>query len=159
MAITTTLDQYIREKSRFDFTDIFGKGRIRKAMYEYHDLKKRTSEELERNKTIMYSQAQSVTDLVGKIRVLEEENTYLKNYIRESDSSKNSLLAKKVKAENLAEKYHEESLSLAKKNGTLVERIAKMEKDYKELSEVHENLLEKIKNTPDPNQLEIEGLV
>lgn len=159
MAITTTLDQYIREKSRFDFTDIFGKGRIRKAMYEYHDLKKRTSEELERNKIIMYSQAQSVTDLVGKIRVLEEENAYLKNYIRESDSSKNSLLAKKVKAENLAEKYHEESLSLAKKNGTLVERIAKMEKDYKELSEVHENLLEKIKNTPDPNQLEIEGLV
>lgn len=159
MAITTTLDQYIREKSRFDFTDIFGKGRIRKAMYEYHDLKKRTSEELERNKIIMYSQAQSVTDLVGKIRVLEEENAYLKNYIRESDSSKNSLLAKKVKAENLAEKYHEESLSLAEKNGTLVERIAKMEKDYKELSEVHENLLKIIKNTPDPNQLEIEGLV
>ena len=128
-------------------------------MYEYNDLKKRTSEELEKNKTIMYAQAQSVTDLVGKIRALEEENTYLKNYIRESDSSKNSLLAKKVKAENLAEKYHEESLSLAKKNGTLSERIAKMEKDYQELSEIHENLVENIKNTPDPNQLMIEDLL
>lgn len=159
MAITKTLDQYIHDKSKFDITDIFGQGRIRKAMYEYNDLKKRTSEELEKNKTIMYAQAQSVTDLVGKIRALEEENTYLKNYIRESDSSKNSLLAKKVKAENLAEKYHEESLSLAKKNGTLSERIAKMEKDYQELSEIHENLVENIKNTPDPNQLMIEDLL
>ncbi len=159
MAITKTLDQYIHDKSKFDFTDIFGKGRIRKAMYEYHDLKKRTSEELEKNKTIMYAQAQSVTDLVGKIRGLEEENAYLKSYIRETDASKNSLLAKKVKAENLAEKYHQESLKLAEKNGTLVEKIAKLEKDYKELSEVHEDLLEKIKNTPDPNQLMIEDLL
>ena len=159
MAITKTLDQYIHDKSKFDFTDIFGKGRIRKALYEYHDLKKRTSEELEKNKTIMYAQAQSVTDLVGKIRVLEEENVYLKNYIRESDSSKNSLLTKKVKAENLAEKYHQESLTLAEKNGTLTEKIAKMEQEYKELSEMHEILLEKIKNNPDPNQLVIEDLL
>ena len=159
MAITKTLDQYISEKSRFDLTDIFGKGRIRKAMYEYHDLKKRTSEELEKNKTIMYAQAQSVTDLVGKIRGLEEENAYLKSYIRETDASKNSLLDKKVKAEKLAEKYHQEALTLAEKNGTLVERIAKLEKDYQEMSEVHDSLLEKIKNSPDPNQLEIEGLV
>lgn len=159
MAITKTLDQYIHDKSKFDFTDIFGKGRIRKALYEYHDLKKRTSDELEKNKTIMYAQAQSVTDLVGKIRGLEEENAYLKSYIRETDASKNGLLAKKVKAENLAEKYHQESLKLAEKNGTLVEKIAKLEKDYKELSEVHEDLLEKIKNTPDPNQLMIEDLL
>lgn len=159
MAITKTLDQYISEKSKFDLTDIFGKGRIRKAMYEYHDLKKRTSEELEKNKTIMYAQAQSVTDLVGKIRGLEEENAYLKSYIRETDTSKNSLLAKKVKAENLAEKYHQEALTLAEKNGTLVERIAKLERDYQELSEVHDGLIEKIKNTPDPNQLMIEDLL
>jgi predicted RNase H-like nuclease (RuvC/YqgF family) len=159
MAITKTLDQYISEKSKFDLTDIFGKGRIREAMYEYHDLKKRTSEELEKNKTIMYAQAQSVTDLVGKIRGLEEENAYLKSYIRETDTSKNSLLEKKVKAENLAEKYHEEALTLAEKNGTLLERIAKLEKDYQELSEVHDGLIEKIKNTPDPNQLMIEDLL
>lgn len=159
MAITKTLDQYIHDKSKFDITDIFGKGRIRKAMYEYHDLKKRTEEELERNKVIMYSQAQSVTDLVGKVRELEEENAYLKSYIRESDTTKESLLAKKVKAENLAEKYHQESLTLTEKNGTLVEKISQMEQAYKELSEVHEKLLSSIKNTPDPNQLEIEGLV
>lgn len=159
MAITKTLDQYIHDKSKFDFTDIFGKGRIRKALYEYYDLKKRTSEELEKNKTIMYAQAQSVTDLVGKIRGLEEENAYLKSYIRETDASKNSLLIKKVKAENLAERYHQESLKLAEKNGTLVEKIAKLEKDYKELSEVHETLLEKIKNTPDLNRLMIEDLL
>lgn len=159
MAITKTLDQYIHDKSKFDFTDIFGKGRIRKAMYEYHDLKRRYEDEREKTKTIMYAQAQSVTDLVGKIRMLEEENTYLKSYIRETDASKNSLLAKKVKAENLAEKYHQEALTLAEKNGTLVEKIAKLEKDYQELSEVHDGLIEKFRNTPDPNQLETEGLV
>ena len=159
MAITRSLEVYIKDKTRFDPSDIFGKGRIRKLCYEYQDLKERSARKIDEQQTIMHAQAQSVTKLLGNISTLEDENAYLKRYIKDSDATKNSLLAKKVKAENLAQQYHEEALSLAEKNGTLVERIAKLEQDYKELSEVHEKLLENIKNTPDPNQLEIEGLV
>lgn len=159
MAITRSLEVYIKDKTRFDPSDIFGKGRIRKLCYEYQDLKERSARKIDEQQTIMHAQAQSVAKLLGNISALEDENAYLKRYIKESDASKNSLLAKKVKAENLAEKYQEENQSLTDKNATLVARIYKMEKDYKELSEVHEKLLESLKNAPDPNQLEIEGLV
>ena len=159
MAITRSLEVYIKDKTRFDPSDIFGKGRIRKLCYEYQDLKERSTRKIDEQRTIMHAQAQSVTKLLGNISALEDENAYLKRYIKESDATKNSLLAKKVKAENLAQQYHEEALSLAEKNGTLVERIAKLEQDYKELSEVHEKLLGSLKNASDPNQLEIEGLV
>ena len=159
MAITRSLEMYIKDKTKFDPSDIWGKGRIRKLIYEYQDLKERSARKIDEQQTIMHAQAQSVTKLLGNISALEEENAYLKRYIKESDASKNSLLAKKVKAENLAEKYQEEIQALTDKNTTLVARIYKMEQDYKELSEVHESLLEGIKNAPDPNQLEIEGLV
>lgn len=159
MALTRSLEMYIKDKTRFDPSDILGKGRIRKLIYEYQDLKERSARKIDEQQTIMHAQAQSVTKLLGNLSALEDENKYLKSYIKESDVTKNSLLAKKVKAENLAQQYHEEALSLAEKNGTLVEKIAKLEQDYKELSEVHEKLLESIKNTPDPNQLEIEGIL
>lgn len=159
MALTRSLEMYIKDKTRFDLSDILGKGRIRKLIFEYQDLKERSARKIDEQQTIMHAQAQSVTKLLGNLSSLEDENKYLKSYIKESDATKNSLLAKKVKAENLAQQYHEEALSLAEKNGTLVEKIAKLEQDYKELSEVHEKLLESIKNTPDPNQLEIEGIL
>lgn len=159
MALTRSLEMYIKDKTRFDPNDILGKGRIRKLIFEYQDLKERSARKIDEQQTIMHAQAQSVTKLLGNLSALEDENKYLKSYIKESDATKNSLLAKKVKAENLAQQYHEEALSLAEKNGTLVEKIKQMEKDYEELSQVHEKLLTSIKNTPDPNQLEIEGLV
>ena len=159
MALTRSLEMYIKDKTRFDPSDIWGKGRIRKLIFEYQDLKERSARKIDEQQTIMHAQAQSVTKLLGNISALEDENKYLKSYIKESDATKNSLLAKKVKAENLAQQYHEEALSLAEKNGTLVEKIKQLEKDYEELSQVHENLLSSIKNNPDLNQLEIEGLV
>lgn len=159
MALTRSLEMYIKDKTRFDPSDILGKGRIRKLIFEYQDLKERSARKIDEQQTIMHAQAQSVTKLLGNISALEDENTYLKRYIKESDVSKSSLLAKKVQAENLAEKCQEEIQSLTDKNATLAAKIYKMEQDYKELSEVHEKLLESIKNTPDPNQLEIEGLL
>ena len=159
MAVTRSLEVYIKDKTRFDPSDIFGKGRIRKLCYEYQDLKERSARKIDEQQTIMHAQAQSVTKLLGNINALEDENAYLKRYIKESDATKENLLRKKREADMALRECQDALDQLAEKNGTLVERIAKLEQDYKELSEVHEKLLESIKNTPDPNQLEIEGIL
>lgn len=158
MAVTRSLEMYIKDKTRFDPSDIFGKGRIRKLCYEYQDLKERSARKIDEQQTIMHAQAQSVTKLLGNINALEDENAYLKRYIKESDVTKENLQRKKREADMALRECQLDRDALAEKNGTLVEKIAKLEQDYKELSEVHEKLLESIKNTPDPNQLEIEGI-
>ena len=158
MAATRSLEMYIKDKTRFDPSDIFGKGRIRKLCYEYQDLKERSARKIDEQQTIMHAQAQSVTKLLGNISALEDENAYLKRYIKESDVTKENLQRKKREADMALRECQLVRDTLAEKNGTLVEKIAKLEQDYKELSEVHEKLLESIKNTPDPNQLEIEGI-
>lgn len=151
MAITKTLDQYIHDKSKFDFTDIFGKGRIRKAMYEYHDLKRRSEDEREKAKTIMYAQAQSVTDLVGKIRDLENENKSLKDYIRVNDSAKNHLWEKKNEADKLIEQYSEQIKKYEDENTMLRAKLQLLQGDFDELSKLHEKLVSELNEHPDRN--------
>lgn len=159
MALTRSLEMYIKDKTRFDPSDIFGKGRIRKLIFEYQDLKERSARKIDEQQTIMHAQAQSVTKLLGNISALEDENAYLKRYIKESDATKENLQRKKHEADIALRTCQLDRDAIVEKNQTLVDRIAKLEQDYKELSEVHEKLLESIKNTPDPNQLEIEDLV
>lgn len=151
MAITKTLDQYIHDKSKFDFTDIFGKGRIRKAMYEYYDLKKHTKDELEKNKLIMYSQAQSVTDLVAKVRSLEDENKYLKDYIRVNDGAKNNLWEKKNAAEKTIEDQSSQIEKLEDENTMLSAKLQLLQGDFDELSKLHEKLVSELNEHPDRN--------
>lgn len=107
--MTKTLEQQIRQRSRFQLTDAFGKGRIRNLMYEYDCLRTRKNKEINWLKDITVHQAEAVTSMVIRSNQLEQENAMLRKCIKEGDEARKSL-AKKL------------SMSEA--------RLAELEQDY-----------------------------
>lgn len=132
------LDRRIRRHTRFDITDIFGKGRIRKLMYEYDNLKWTYQKEVEHDSEIINGQAAAVTAVVEKLTAAEKEIEYLKAYIRESDSAKQNMQKNRMDAERRVSK-------LADENDELKTELAKLNAEHHDLINLHEKLLELIK--------------
>ena len=131
-----SLEIRIRNYSMFDFTDIFGKNRIRKLMFEYDDLATRHKEEKARMNDIIKSQAEAVTKMVCKTGKLEDEVEYLKGYIQESDAAKCNLQQNKMSANRRIQELTEENIRLKSDVKTLKE-------DYTDLNARYEELLRK----------------
>ena len=139
------LERYIRQNSAFDPTDVFGKGRIRKLIFEYDDLKRRAQREIKTYKETMVSQANAVTLMVGKVEALEKENAYLKSYIRESDAAKINLQQNRIAAESKKTTAEQQVEALTDENVKLKAELSILREDYRELSDLHEELLKRIK--------------
>ena len=137
------LDRYIKSKAAFDLSDPFGKGRIRKLIYEYEQLRHKCKKEIESLRNTVTSQANSVTMMVGKLNSLEKEKAYLENYIRESDATKVNLQNRRIDADKKAEE-------LIAENAKLKGELSILREDYRQLYDMHEALLETIrKERPD----------
>ena len=128
-----SLEIRIRNYSMFDFTDIFGKNRIRKLMFEYDDLATRHKEERARMNDIIKSQAEAVTKMVCKTGKLEDEVEYLKGYIQESDAAKCNLQQNKMNANRRIQELTEENIRLKSDVKTLKEDYADLNARYEEL--------------------------
>lgn len=132
-----SLDKFIKRKAAFDPTDIFGKGRIRKLIYEYEDLKWRYKKELGAYRQTTVSQANAVTMMVEKLSKMEKENAYLKSYIKESDATKINLQQNRMAANKQVEE-------LADENAKLKAELSLLREDYRQLADVHETLMQVI---------------
>lgn len=115
--MTKTLEQQIRQRSRFQFTDAFGKGRIRNLMYEYDCLRTRKNKEIAWLKEITINQAEAVTSMVIKTNQLEHENAMLLEAVKSGDEARKSL---------------------AKKLAVSEARLAELERDYLDLKSKEE---------------------
>lgn len=134
--MTKNLETRIRSYSMFDITDMFGKSRIRRLMFEYNDLVNRYKEEKAHLNEIIKSQAEAVTKMVCKTSKLEDEVEYLKGYIQESDAAKCNLQQNKMSANRRIQELSEE-------NDRLKENMAHIKEDYKDLNSRYETLLRK----------------
>ena len=110
--MTKTLEQQIRQRSRFQFTDAFGKGRIRNLMYEYDCLRIRKNKEIAWLKEITIHQAEAVTSMVIRTNQLEHENAMLRDAVKNGDEARKNL---------------------AKKLAMSEARLAELERDYLDL--------------------------
>lgn len=97
--MTKTLEEQIRNRAKFQFTDAFGKGRIRNLMYEYDCLRTRKNKEINRLKDITVHQAEAVTSMVIRAHQLEKENAMLRECIQKSDEVRKDLAKKLAIAE------------------------------------------------------------
>lgn len=145
--MTEELNRFIKRQTRFDPTDIFGKARIRKLIYEYDQLHKSADSEAARIREIMEKQAECVAAVIEENRKLRDDNEYYQKYIKTSDEVKSGLIAKKMEAEKTIAKLEETIQELCDKNATLVGKITVLETDYKELSDIHESLITKIEKS------------
>ena len=142
--MTEELNRFIKQQTRFDPTDIFGKARIRKLIYEYDQLHKSKDDEVSRIREIMEKQAECVASIIDENQKLRADNAYFQKYIKTSDEVKDGLVSKKMQAEKTIAKLEQTIQELCDKNATLVAKIAVLETDYKELSDIHESLITKI---------------
>lgn len=124
--MTKNLEQQIRQRSKFQFTDILGKGRIRNLMYEYDCLRDRKNAEILRLKQITLSQSAAVTEMVMRVSELEKENKLLRGYTVESDRAKKNMLDKYLQSESKLSKVSEDF-------GTLSEKYEQLKQDHEEL--------------------------
>lgn len=145
--MTEELNRFIKQQTRFDPTDIFGKARIRKLIYEYDQLHQSTDSEKARIREIMEKQAECVAAVIEENHKLRADNEYFQKYIKTSDDVKSSLMKRKMEAEKTIAKLEETIQELCDKNSTLVGKIAVLETDYKELSDIHESLITKIEKS------------
>lgn len=113
--MTKELEQQIKKRARFQFTDAFGKWRIRNLMYEYDCMRKRKNAEIERLNQITIHQAEAVTAMVIRTSELEKENVMLRRCVKEGDEARKSLARKLAMAESeivaLKNKYGMEDAS------------------------------------------------
>ena len=120
--MTQELERQIQQRTKFQFTDPLGKGRIRNLMWEYDCLRRRKNDEIEGLKDIAVRQAEAVTSMVIRANKLEKENEMLREAIRKSDEVRKNLAKKlsiveseKVSLEmdylNLKNKYELEDAS------------------------------------------------
>ena len=108
--MTKTLEQEIKKRSKFQFTDPLGKGRIRNLMYEYDCLRTKKNKEINWLKDITVRQAEAVTSMVIRTEMLEKQNAKLRKCIEEGDNARKSLASKLAIAEaKLAARMEEES--------------------------------------------------
>lgn len=109
------LEVRIKENTRIQLTDLFGKGRIRKQMYEYDCMKTRKNEEIATLKDISIRQAEAVTSMVIRSAELEKENAMLRRCVKEGDEARKNLAKKLSVAESkiaaLTSKYGTEEAS------------------------------------------------
>lgn len=124
--MTKNLEQQIRQRSKFQFTDILGKGRIRNLMYEYDCLRDRKNAEILRLKQITLSQSAAVTEMVMRVSELEKENKLLRGYTVESDRAKKNMLDKYLQSESKLSKVSEDF-------DTLSEKYEQLKRDHDEL--------------------------
>lgn len=104
-----SLEDRIKENTKIQLTDLFGKGRIRKQMWEYDTMKNNKNREIERLQIIAASQSKAVNAMVIRTEQLEKENAMLRGYIAESDKAKRNILKRLSIAEaKLAKKDNEE---------------------------------------------------
>lgn len=104
-----SLEDRIRENTKIQLGDLFGKGRIRKQMWEYDTMKTNKNREIERLQIIAASQSKAVNAMVIRTEQLEKENAMLRSYIAESDKVKRDILKRLSIAEaKLAKKGNEE---------------------------------------------------
>lgn len=94
-----SLEDRIRENTKIQLTDLFGKGRIRKQMWEYDTMKANKNREIERLQIIAASQSKAVNAMVIRTEQLEKENAMLRGYISESDKVKRDILKRLAIAE------------------------------------------------------------
>ena len=97
--MTKTLEQEIKKRSKFQFTDPLGKGRIRNLVFEYDCLRDRKNTEINWLKDITVRQAEAVTSMVLRTAALEKENAKLRKCIEEGDRARKSLANKLALAE------------------------------------------------------------
>ena len=107
MAYVKTLEDRIRENTKIQLTDLFGKGRIRKQMWEYDTMKNNKNREIERLQIIAASQSKAVNAMVIRTEQLEKENAMLRGYIAESDKVKRDILKRLSIAEAKVAKLKE----------------------------------------------------
>lgn len=109
--MTKTLEQEIKKRARFQFTDPLGKGRIRNLVYEYDCLRTRKNKEIDWLKDITVHQAEAVTSMVIRTAALEKENAMLRKCIEEGDKARKNLARKLAVAEalNCAKKMEDAS--------------------------------------------------
>ena len=87
-----SLEDRIKENTKIQLGDLFGKGRIRKQMWEYDTMKTNKNREIERLQIIAASQSKAVNAMVIRTEQLEKENAMLRSYIAESDKVKRDIL-------------------------------------------------------------------
>ena len=97
--MTKTLEQEIKNRTKFQFTDPLGKGRIRNLMFEYDALRTRKTKEINWLKDVTVKQAEAVTSMVIRTNKLEQENAMLKRCVEEGDKARKNLANKLAIAE------------------------------------------------------------
>lgn len=144
------LDRYIKSKTAFDPSDPLGKGRIRRLIYEYEDLRHRYKKEIETYRNTTVNQANAVTMMVEKLRSMEKECDYLKSYIKESDATKINLQKNRMAADKKVEDLEDE-------NCKLKAELSLLREDHRKLVDSYETVMEVIrKERPD---IDIDRLV
>lgn len=98
--MTKELEKEIKSRSRFQFTDPFGKGRIRNLVWEYDVLRKRKNEQIEWLKDVAIRQAEAVNIMVIRTQALEKENKRLQEAIKKGDEARKNLAKKLAIAES-----------------------------------------------------------
>lgn len=104
-----SLEDRIKENTKIQLTDLFGKGRIRKQMWEYDTMKTNKNREIERLQIIAASQSKAVNAMVIRTEQLEKENAMLRGYIAESDKVKRDILKRLSIAEAKVVKLKEDT--------------------------------------------------
>ena len=97
--MTKTLEQEVKTRTKFQFTDPLGKGRIRNLIYEYDCLRTRKNKEINWLKDITVHQAEAVTSMVIRTNELEKENAMLRRCVKEGDQARKNLANKLAIAE------------------------------------------------------------
>ena len=119
--MTKDLEQEIQQRARFQIDDIFGKARIRKALYEYDCLRRNKNQEIDRLKEITVRQSEAVTAMVVKTHSLEKENALLKSYIEKNDEAKKNMSRNNAILEKDRNELEEMYLELKRKHELLIE--------------------------------------
>ena len=145
--MTEELNRFIKRQTRFDPTDIFGKARIRKLIYEYDRLHKSKDDEVFRIREIMEKQAECVASVIEENRKLRSDNEYYQKYIKTNDEVKASIMSRKMESEKTIAKLEETIKELSEKNAILMGKVTILEEDYKELADIHESLITKIEKS------------
>lgn len=114
-----SFEDRIRENTKIQLTDLFGKGRIRKQMWEYNALKNNKNREIERLQIIAASQSKAVNAMVVRAEQLEKENAMLRKCIKEGDEARKSMAKKLSMSEARLAELEQDYLVLKNKESEL----------------------------------------
>ena len=114
-----SFEDRVRENTKIQLTDLFGKGRIRKQMWEYNALKNNKNREIERLQIIAASQSKAVNAMVVRAEQLEKENVMLRKCIKEGDEARKSMAKKLSMSEARLAELEQDYLVLKNKESEL----------------------------------------